>query len=55
MVAEFLENYVKCKLTTTAVPSRVEGYAKIGGPERFVNTREVKIHASERFCKDSCK
>ena len=47
----WLENYlrVKCKLITTTVSSRVEGHAKIGGPERFVNTGKVKIHASERF------
>ena len=27
----------------------IEGHAEVSGPERFVNTREVKIHASERF------
>ena len=45
----FLENYLRFKLTTTTVSSRVEGHAKIGGPERFVHSRKVKIHASERF------
>jgi hypothetical protein len=33
----------------SAVMMRVEGQAEVGGPEWFVNTREVEIHASERF------
>ena len=31
------------------VSTRIEGHAEVGGPERFVHTREVKIHASEWF------
>ena len=31
------------------VTSRIEWHAKVSGPERFVDTREVEIHASERF------
>ena len=31
------------------MPARIEGHAEISSPERFVHSREVEIHASERF------
>ena len=33
----------------TTVSSRIEGHAEVGGPEWFVHSGEVKIHARERF------
>ena len=51
VVAELLENYLKCNLTTTTVSSRVEGDAKIGGPEWFVNCGKIQLHLVEYFYK----
>ena len=40
----------KINLTiTTTVSARIEGPTKVGGPKRLVHSREIKIHASERF------
>ena len=33
----------------TTVSSRIEGHAEFSSPERFVHSREVEIHASERL------
>ena len=35
----------------TAMSTRIEGHAKIGGPERFVYSREVDTHLVECFNK----
>ena len=44
-----LKLYLKFKLTTTAMSSRVEGHAKIGGPECFVNCGKIQLHLGEWF------
>ena len=33
----------------TAMSTRIEGHAKVGGPERFVYSREVDTHLVECF------
>ena len=47
-----LKSYLNKELTmiTTTVSTRIEGHAKVGGPEWFVNSGEVErgLHASER-------
>ena len=37
------------KLSMMAVSTRIEGYAKVSGPEWFVHSREVDIHPGEMF------
>ena len=36
-------------MTMTTVSPRIEGHTEVSGPKRFVDTREVHIHARERF------
>lgn len=44
-----IKSYLITLVTTTTMTTRIEGHTRISGPERFVHSGEVKIHARERF------